>query len=675
MRLRLDLALRADGTVAGWGLNDEGQSIPPVGLTNVVAISAGYWHSIALRADGTLVCWGALDYCQPAVSGGLSGVIAVSSANAHSMALADAGGDALDPCDPDTDGDGMPDGWEVEHGFDPLDDDDAGLDPDDDGLSNQEEFGLGCDPHAADTDGDGLTDGEELAWGSSPLSPDGDLDGLPDWVEMWCFGTDPLDHDTDGDGATDGQEALGGRDPTRPNAADEWDMVVVSTNLVSAKLYDGFSLPAGSGLVVSNQVLLSRTFEINRHGGWEQFFISSSADGASGSWLYGAVLEWNDSSGASGVADFSWQDSFRLPLSTNSPTHVTLVLRAVRDEVYSDGPLYLLKWSPLIAVSGAVCGVGDGAACFAIIRETEDSGIHLSFDFTGRPCFADLSDSEIAARLNPFPQEPNLVFTPDAVGSPGGTLSAKAPGDYEMPPLLIPEPDENPPPNPMAPMEAGGGGWKPGHWLLFIDPRMTYGDGHCGGCGGALLFDTGTARYSQAYAYPLDSRCLRDNWNRDETGAYSCSCMAEITYGEESLKDWFNEEIRYDASNAAHATGKIYLAGKLVWEGDATHHVADDCHGRGAELLSSDGCDACSSGCADGNCDDLEGDGLSSLRFRIPLGMPRDSQISGFLWLLADEPLSITPATFDLLARDDAAITDTTAGGIRTVVCSDVRGR
>ena len=104
VRLRLDLALRADGTVAGWGLNDEGQSIPPVGLTNVVAISAGYWHSIALRADGTLVCWGALDYCQPAVSGSLSGVIAISSDNAHSMALADAGGDALDPCDPDTDG-------------------------------------------------------------------------------------------------------------------------------------------------------------------------------------------------------------------------------------------------------------------------------------------------------------------------------------------------------------------------------------------------------------------------------------------------------------------------------------------------------------------------------------------------------------------------------------------
>ena len=668
------LALRADGTVAGWGLDDEGQATPPAGLTNVVAISAGYWHSIALRADGTLVCWGAADYCQSAVSGGLSGVIAISSDNAHSMALADAGGDALDPSDPDTDGDGMPDGWEVEQGFDPLDDDDASLDPDDDGVTNQEEFGHGCDPHAADTDGDGLSDAEELACGSSPLSPDGDLDGLPDWVEMWCFGTDPLDHDTDGDGATDGQEALGGRDPTRPNAADEWDMVAVSTNLVSAKLYDGFSLPAGSGLVVSNQVLLSRTFEINRHGGWEQFFISSSADGASGSWLYGAVLEWSDSSGASGVADFSWQDSFRLPLSTNSPTHVTLVLRAVRDEVYSDGPLYLLKWSPLIAVSGAVCGVGDGAACFAIIRETEDSGIHLSFDFTGRPCFADLSDSEIAARLNPFPHEPNLVFTPDESGPPGGTLSAKAPGAYEMPPLLIPEPDENPPPDPMAPMEAGGGGWKPGHWLLFIDPRMTYGDGHCGGCGGALLFDTGTARYSQAYAYPLDSRCLRDNWNRDETGAYSCSCTAEITYGDDSLKDWLNETIQYDVPGV-HAIGRIFLGGQQVWEGEATHHVADDCHERGVGLFSSDPCDDCSSGCADGNCDDFEGDGLGSLRFRIPLGMPREGQVSGFLWLLADEPLSITPATFDLLARDDAAITDTTAGGIRTVACSDARGR
>src|SRR5208337_520777 len=41
-------ALKADGTVVTWGDNTAGQSSVPVGLTNVVAISAGYLHSLAL---------------------------------------------------------------------------------------------------------------------------------------------------------------------------------------------------------------------------------------------------------------------------------------------------------------------------------------------------------------------------------------------------------------------------------------------------------------------------------------------------------------------------------------------------------------------------------------------------------------------------------------------------
>jgi len=45
------LALRSDGTVIGWGDNHSGQSVPPPGLSNVVRIAAGYEHSLALTGQ------------------------------------------------------------------------------------------------------------------------------------------------------------------------------------------------------------------------------------------------------------------------------------------------------------------------------------------------------------------------------------------------------------------------------------------------------------------------------------------------------------------------------------------------------------------------------------------------------------------------------------------------
>ena len=62
----------------------------------------------------------------------------------------------------DSDYDGMPDWYEIRHGFDPYNPNDANQDADNDGLSNLQEFQLGTDPNNWDTDGDGIPDGVEL---------------------------------------------------------------------------------------------------------------------------------------------------------------------------------------------------------------------------------------------------------------------------------------------------------------------------------------------------------------------------------------------------------------------------------------------------------------------------------------------------------------------------------
>ncbi len=69
----------------------------------------------------------------------------------------------------DTDGDGIPDAWEVAHGLNPNNPIDAFEDPDRDDLTNLQEFQHGTDPHKADTDGDGIPDGLEVAEGTNPL--------------------------------------------------------------------------------------------------------------------------------------------------------------------------------------------------------------------------------------------------------------------------------------------------------------------------------------------------------------------------------------------------------------------------------------------------------------------------------------------------------------------------
>ncbi len=92
-----------------------------------------------------------------------------------------------------TAGDGIPDDWKVAHGLDPNDPNVALEDPDDDGLTNLEEFQNGTDPHNPDSDGDGLSDGDEVhLYHTNPLLWDSDGDGLSDGVEV-ATGSNPLD--------------------------------------------------------------------------------------------------------------------------------------------------------------------------------------------------------------------------------------------------------------------------------------------------------------------------------------------------------------------------------------------------------------------------------------------------------------------------------------------------
>jgi hypothetical protein len=67
------------------------------------------------------------------------------------LSQTDTDGDGeINGCDEDDDGDGMPDSFEEENGFDPLDPTDADKDKDGDGFTNLEEYLAGTDPRDAE---------------------------------------------------------------------------------------------------------------------------------------------------------------------------------------------------------------------------------------------------------------------------------------------------------------------------------------------------------------------------------------------------------------------------------------------------------------------------------------------------------------------------------------------
>ena len=324
-------------------------------------------------------------------------------------------------------------------------------------------------------------------------------------------------------------------------------------------------------------------------------------------------------------------------------------------------PLYLLAYSPGVDIADAT-RISTSNGVWNVVETREETSIALSIDRSERPAKAALYPAEAGAEM--ASDDGKIVFRSS------GTLQVNAPGVYPMPAMDLaayaqPQLRTRRLRSPAEPPS----GTNRCH-VVCIDPCVSYGSGHHYG-GSGLEFDPETVTYSETYEYPVDSGCLWRDWHSDSSGGYVCDCVPGISAGFDIGE--YAEITTNLVVNDETATGTICIDGVQVWSGTATHDTSTD-GGSGTELLSGDECDECSS-CEDGNCDALEGGELGSLKFRIPLGVPRKGQVSGFAWFLAKEPISVGVGTLQVAARGDAQVSDATSGGVRTISCSDNRGR
>lgn len=131
----------------------------------------------------------------------------------------------------DSDGDGIPDAWEIAHSLDPFRNDASG-DADGDGRTNLEEYNAGTDPLLDDWRGPSSAVSPlflaDTGGFNGPRTRDMDGDGIPDWWEIQ-YGLNPLvndaDGDTDGDGITNLDEFNSG---SNPNVQDHPSVVGLS---------------------------------------------------------------------------------------------------------------------------------------------------------------------------------------------------------------------------------------------------------------------------------------------------------------------------------------------------------------------------------------------------------------------------------------------------------------